>query len=193
MQRLIHASSWDARTPRREGDRVHADGKNLATRRELLLRFPFDEARPRGEDLQWSMLMAREGMATVYWPDMHVDHEDQPGLGDYLARKVSDAWTGRHLVVTRPELAWSRHPGRAGRALARAIAALPGSAAAGRATARLVVRSGEALGNHGGRLPFPVALGLMRGLRAGVRLSAMLLHDAGEPQPAADAFVSRPR
>jgi GT2 family glycosyltransferase len=59
---------------------------NLAARRSLLERLPFDESFPAaaGEDRDWGERAAREGAAPVFVPAATVTHRSGMGVGDFL-------------------------------------------------------------------------------------------------------------
>jgi GT2 family glycosyltransferase len=59
---------------------------NLAARRSLLERFPFDESFPMaaGEDRDWGERVARAGAAPVFVPAAKVRHQSGMGVGSFL-------------------------------------------------------------------------------------------------------------
>jgi GT2 family glycosyltransferase len=59
---------------------------NLAARRSLLERLPFDESFPAaaGEDRDWGERAAREGAGPVFVPAANVIHRSGMGVGDFL-------------------------------------------------------------------------------------------------------------
>lgn len=81
---------------------------NLAARRELLERLPFDESFPAaaGEDRDWGERAAREGAALRFEPEAVVVHESGMGIGSFLrqqlrygagAARYRDAGGGRRI------------------------------------------------------------------------------------------------
>jgi GT2 family glycosyltransferase len=62
---------------------------NLAARRSLLERLPFDESFPAaaGEDRDWGERAAREGAAPRFVPEAVVVHQSGMGLGNFLRQQ----------------------------------------------------------------------------------------------------------
>ncbi|HXJ81492.1 MAG TPA: glycosyltransferase [Candidatus Methylomirabilis sp.] len=80
----------DQRWARMAGDTrmTYCDTRNLAARRDVLLREPFDETFRHGGDLEWGIRMARRGARIVHTPEMAVGHTNVSTLRDAWRRGV---------------------------------------------------------------------------------------------------------
>jgi GT2 family glycosyltransferase len=85
---------------------------NLAARRELLERLPFDESFPAaaGEDRDWGERAARAGAAVQFIPSAIVLHRSGMGVRDFLRQQYR---YGQGAARYR-QAAASRHPGSPG-------------------------------------------------------------------------------
>ena len=167
----------------RPGRPVRLDTKNCAIRRAALVERPLNEESLRCEDVEWGMEMTAAGRPVVGWPAMRAQHEHDEDLARFMAKKIGDSWTLRRLLITRPDLGWSRRQGRIGRAATRFWRAVPGSGRISWWFARSTVIAGGWAGRVGPRLPWPIGRALVRTLRRATGVAAILLYDAGEPQP----------
>lgn len=80
----------DQRWARMAGDAriTYCDTRNLAARRDVLLREPFDETFRHGGDLEWGIRMARRGTRIVITPAMAVGHTNVSTVRDAWRRGV---------------------------------------------------------------------------------------------------------
>ncbi len=130
---------------------------SAAIRREVLVRFPFDETLIMGEDQHFALAALRAGYATVYQPASRVWHSHNYSLWDIFRRYFDSCYAIRQIMPTHDEKASAnvglRYVWRASRHLARRHPLwLPRYLAHVAATA-----AGTLAGHHAERLPRRVA------------------------------------
>ena len=87
MVQAIDDERW-ARLAAAAGPVTYCDTRNLAGRRELFAREPFDEAFRHGGDIEWAVRAARRGYRIAFVPGMALGHENVTSLGDVWRRGV---------------------------------------------------------------------------------------------------------
>jgi glycosyltransferase involved in cell wall biosynthesis len=67
---------------------LYGDTRNLAARRELFLREPFDPTFRHGGDLEWAIRTAKGGHRVLFVPEMALGHENVSSLSAVRSRGV---------------------------------------------------------------------------------------------------------
>ena len=91
-----------------EPEVVYCDTRNLAARREVCAKVPFDATFRSGGDLEWGIRASRQGYRIRYAPDMVVGHENVSSIGDVCRRGIRrgrglaqiDAKHGREVQIS---------------------------------------------------------------------------------------------
>ena len=87
MVQAIDDERW-ARLAAAAGRVTYCDTRNLAGRREIFAREPFDETFRHGGDIEWAVRAARRGYRIAFVPAMALGHENVTSLGDVWRRGV---------------------------------------------------------------------------------------------------------
>jgi glycosyltransferase involved in cell wall biosynthesis len=77
---------------------TYGDTRNLAARRELFLREPFDATFQHGGDLEWTLRTTRGGSRALFVPEMALGHENVSSLSAVRRRGIR---RGRGLAAIR--------------------------------------------------------------------------------------------
>ena len=175
------------------GEPTELDTRNLAARRAVLERVPFNDRYRRTGDTELGLLAELQGFRVAYAPGMRVSHVHDDSLAMFVAKQLCHGWGAQRITRETPGVAWHGGHLRAVARVSRAFGAVPGRRVLAQGLGAAAVAGGRGLDRAGSdRLPYGASLALLTALDKAASLAGHLLYEAGGAEPLVSEVLGRP-